>query len=151
MNEFFKAAQLDDLEILEMIERECFHDPWNEAMLGSELNMPHSKYLILTDGENVFGYLSYLHILDELHIMNVAVLPDYQGRGYGKMMVKKIIDDAKALDANAITLEVRESNIRAQKLYENLGFVCAGTRPHYYMDKENALIYWLELGGGIDN
>lgn len=151
MNTFFRKAGLDDLEILETIERECFHDPWNEGMLFSELNMPHSTYLVLTDGENVFGYLSYLHILDELHIMNVAVLPEYQSRGFGKAMVKRIIEDAKSLCAVAITLEVRESNVRAQKLYESLGFVSVGVRPHYYMDKENALIYWLELGGDINN
>ncbi len=145
MSIFFRQASSDDLEMLEIIERECFRDPWNAEMLFSELNMPHSTYEILTDGESAFGYLSYLHILDELHIMNIAVLPDYQGLGYGKLMVKKIIDDARDKQASAITLEVRESNHRAQKLYEKLGFFCAGTRPHYYMDKENALIYWLNL------
>lgn len=145
MSVFFRKAASDDLEILEIIERECFRDPWNAEMLSSELNMSHSSYQILTDGENVFGYLSYLHILDELHIMNIAVLPDYQRMGYGKLMVKKIIEDAKSKQIAAITLEVRESNYRAQKLYENFGFFCAGTRPHYYMDKENALIYWLNL------
>ncbi|NCA67019.1 MAG: ribosomal-protein-alanine N-acetyltransferase [Clostridia bacterium] len=149
MKVFFREAEIDDLEILEFIERQCFRDPWNADMLSSELSMSHSVYLVLTDGENIFGYLSYLHILDELHIMNVAVLPDYQGNGYGRLMVKRIIDDAQAKEAVAITLEVRESNYRAQKLYEGFGFALAGTRPHYYMDKENALIYWLELGGDI--
>ncbi len=145
MSIFFRSAVPDDLEILEIIERECFRDPWNAEMLFSELNMPRATYELLTDGESVFGYLSYLHILDELHIMNIAVLPDYQGMGYGKLMVKKIITDAKAKKATAITLEVRESNYRAQRMYEGLGFFCAGTRPNYYMDKENALIYWLSL------
>ncbi len=144
----FVIASHDDLPVLERIESECFRDPWSRDMLGSELSMSHSTYLILKDGAEAVGYLSYLHILDELHIMNVAVLPEYQGRGYGKILVSRIIEDALAKGAVAITLEVRQSNHRAQRLYEGFGFVCVGTRPHYYMDKENALIYWLELGGG---
>ena len=49
------------------------------------------------------------------------------------------------MNARAATLEVRESNRTAIRLYERAGFELAGVRPHYYMDKENALIYWLEL------
>ena len=144
MHKFLKAT-IDDIDILEDIERQCFNDPWNAEMLFSELIMPHATFLLLFIDGNIGGYLSYLHILDELHIMNVAVLESYRHKGYGSIMLKRIIDDAKRLAARAITLEVRESNIAAIKLYESHGFTCSGIRPRYYMDKENALIYWLEL------
>ena len=137
----FRQAVRGDLEELRRIEEACFCDPWTEDMLEEELRTPHSKYaLMIVDGE-VAGYYSYKHILDEAHILNVAVLPAYQGRGLGSRMMAHLLADLPE-DVAAVTLEVREGNAVARHLYEKCGFVAAGIRPKYYMDGENAVIYW---------
>jgi ribosomal-protein-alanine N-acetyltransferase len=128
-----------------MIELRCFRDPWTEDMLESEINMPDSRYILLmADGKTV-GYYAYMHIIDEVHILNVAVLPEYQGRGLGSRMMAHLMSTLPEGTVGA-TLEVRASNERARHLYEKCGFVAAGVRPHYYMDGEDAVIYWLTEG-----
>ena len=114
-------------------------------MILSEMREPISRFSVATISEKVVGYYGFLHILDELHILNVAVDPDYRGKGLGKKLMAHLIAQGRVLAARAITLEVRESNLTAIRLYEGAGFELAGVRPHYYTDKENALIYWLEL------
>ena len=144
----FSVATLADVDTLEQIETACFADPWNEGMLASELQMKDSRYVLMKEDDCIVGYYSYTHIVDEAHILNVAVLPDYQGRGLGKMLMRHLLDNLPA-DVRAVTLEVREGNTRAIRLYEGCGFVCAGVRRQYYMDKENALIYWLVKGDRV--
>ena len=145
MTTSFRDATIDDLAILEELEQICFPDPWNVAMILSEILMPDSFYKLLFEDEKVIGYCCYSHVLDEVHIMNIAVRPDCRGKGFGNLLVEKIISEGKNLKANAITLEARESNLVARKLYEKYGFKLAGVRPRYYMDGENAVIYWLYL------
>lgn len=141
----FAVAGLADVDKLEYIEQSCFADPWNESMLTDELRMKDSRYVLMYEDNRAIGYYSYTHIVDEAHILNVAVLPDVQGRGLGKMLMRHLLDTLPP-DVRAVTLEVREGNGRAIRLYEGCGFVCAGVRKQYYPDKENALIYWLVKG-----
>ena len=141
----FREATIDDLAILEELEQTCFPDPWSSAMILSEILMPDSFYRLLSVDDKVVGYCCYSHVLDELHIMNIAVHPDHRGNGFGNLLVEKIISDGKDLGVSAITLEARESNAPARRLYEKYRFILAGIRPRYYMDGENAVIYWLYL------
>lgn len=127
------------------IEAVSFKCPWTQDMILSEMREPLASFYVAVSGDTVIGYYGFLHISDELHILNVAVHPDFRGKGVGMSMMTHLKERAASLSARAITLEVRESNLVAKRLYERVGFVLAGTRPHYYMDKENALIYWLEL------
>ncbi len=114
-------------------------------MILSEMREPLSTFFVAVFQNNVIGYYGFLHILDELHILNVAVDPTFRQKGIGNKLIAHLVEKARALSARAVTLEVRESNLPAIRLYEKFGFVSAGVRPHYYTDKENALIYWLEL------
>lgn len=141
----FRYATEEDAVFLAQVESLCFKDPWTKDMLLSEMREPHATFVLCLSQDIPIGYFSFLHIIDELHILNVAVLPEYQGGGYGRALVGRLIKEALYMGARAITLEVRQSNVKAIALYESVGFQLAGTRPHYYMDKENALIYWKEL------
>ena len=141
----FRAAAESDVESIARIEALSFKTPWSREMILSEMKEPISRFFVAEVAGKVVGYYGFLHILDELHILNVAVDPDFRGRGLGKKLMAHLISEARALCARAITLEVRESNLSAIRLYEGAGFLLAGVRPHYYTDKENALIYWLEL------
>ncbi len=139
----YRPATLDDLGILSTIEKACFADPWNDLMLQEELSVPGSVYTLMLEDEVVVGYYSYMHIIDEAHILNVAILPAYQGRGLGKQMMRHLIDTLPS-DVKGVTLEVRDGNKRAIALYEGCGFAFAGKRPGYYLNKEDARIYWLK-------
>lgn len=141
----FRSAEERDVSEIAGIEALSFKTPWSAEMILSEMKEPISHFTVATLNDRVIGYFGYLHILDELHILNVAVDPDHREQGVGKRLMSRLLDEARALSARAITLEVRESNQSAIRLYERAGFVLAGVRPHYYTDKENALIYWLEL------
>ena len=141
----FRSAEEKDVSEIARIEALSFKTPWSVEMISSEMKEPISHFTVATFGERVIGYFGYLHILDELHILNVAVDPDHREQGVGKRLMARMLEEARALSVRAITLEVRESNQSAVRLYERAGFVLAGVRPHYYTDKENALIYWLEL------
>ena len=140
-----RAAVESDAPAIASIEAQSFKAPWTEEMILSEMREPYASFYAAFSGETLIGYYGFLHISDELHIMNVAVHPDFRGEGVGKSLMTDLKQRAMSLSARAITLEVRESNLVAKRLYERVGFVLAGVRPHYYMDKENALIYWLEL------
>lgn len=143
MNCFIKEATLDDIDFLLKVENECFPDPWNFDMLESEVLAPHATYSIFYVDQTAVGYYSFLHIFDEAHIMNVAILPDYQGKGYGNKMMDLLLNQTLELSLPHITLEVRRGNDKAISLYKKFGFKLAGVRPRYYMDGEDALIFWL--------
>lgn len=138
-----REAKIEDCPLLEQIEKACFKDPWNVGMLESEVVSDMTTYNLFLCDESVVGYYSYLHIFDEAHIMNVAILPEYQGLGYGNAMMKSLLDLTAEQGLPNVTLEVRKSNVKAINLYEKHGFNLVGVRPKYYMDGEDALIYWL--------
>ncbi|HCU56305.1 MAG TPA: ribosomal-protein-alanine N-acetyltransferase [Clostridiales bacterium] len=134
-----------DAPAIAMIEAMSFKTPWSTEMVLSEMKEAISSFFVVEYQDKIIGYYGFLHILDELHILNVAVDPDHRRQGVGRQLMAHLVEQARALSARAITLEVRESNLTAIRLYERAGFQLAGVRPHYYTDKENALIYWLEL------
>lgn len=133
------------------IEKEAFSEPgraWTEGMFLSELSDPSKYYFAGTENGAVMAYGGFAHILDEAHIMNIAVAEAYRGRGFGRQILTALIQKAAELGAAAMTLEVRVNNAPAIRLYESAGFIAAGIRPNYYGTGEHALIYWLrELFG----
>ena len=91
----------------------------------------------------VVAYGGIWVILEDSHITTIAVDPDYRGRKLGEEMLLRLLDQAIAQGASWITLEVRESNEVAQRLYRKYGFTTVSTRRGYYSDNgENALVMW---------
>ena len=83
-------------------------------------------------------------IAGEAQVTRVAVAKDERGKGLGKILTEELIAAAWAEGAEAVTLEVRKSNIAAQTVYIQTGFTISGVRPNYYEDnKEDAIIMWL--------
>ncbi len=96
----------------------------------------------------IVGYGGLWLTVDDAHITTIAVDPAHRGRGVGELLLNALIDQAYALGARQITLEVRVSNTAAQRLYLKYGFQPAGKRPRYYTDNgEDALIMWTEAIG----
>ena len=123
------------------LEKICFHDPWSEKSIASELDNRLTLWLVAVDGERVAGYVGSQSVLGETDMMNIAVHPDYRRQGIGQNLVERLIRELKAQGNHSLMLEVRVSNENARKLYEKLGFVQVGLRKNYYRNpREDACI-----------
>lgn len=136
---------LDDLHGIAEIEKECFEKPWSYESFCMEYADKHKFYFVAKCDGKVIGYGGYAHILDEGHIMNIAVTASHRGKGVAKAIVAKMIGSARENGIGAITLEVNDANKPAISLYEKMGFEFSGLRPHYYGWEKPARIYWLYL------
>ena len=123
------------------LEKICFHDPWSENSVASELKNPLSLWLVALDGETVAGYVGSQSVEGEADMMNVAVHPEHRRRGIARMLINELTDALAKQGVHSLALEVRSSNAPAIALYEQLGFSQVGRRPNYYRNpKEDALI-----------
>ena len=130
-----------DVPFLAELEKKCFSVPWSEAMLLSELEKERCDFFVLSDSGEIKGYIGSYIILDECYIANVAVDPSARRRGYGKALVRHVLENAEASGCSFVSLEVRESNIPAINLYSSAGFENAGRRKAFYSDPaEDGLI-----------
>ena len=140
-----RFAEEKDLPAMAEVERRCFHTPWSEESLRDDLTgNPLSVYMVLeAESGDVAGYMSLWRILDEGHINNVAVLPEYRRRGGASEMLEFMLEYSEKNGISSHTLEVRVSNEGAIGLYRKFGFKEAGVRKGYYEDNgEDALIMW---------
>ncbi|MFN4034112.1 MAG: ribosomal protein S18-alanine N-acetyltransferase [Fimbriimonadales bacterium] len=129
------------------IERAVFAPGWSEESFRSDLRNPSALYLNLRVNGKLVAYAGMWLIIDEAHITNVAVLPEYRGRNLAKRLLHRLLCLARERGCVKATLEVRISNTPAQKLYEKFGFRPVAVRAKYYDNVEDALIMWLE---GLD-
>jgi len=130
-----------DLEQVLSIEMRSFPHPWLRQHFIDELNSPYAFPISAFDGSGrLVGYICLMLLLDEGHIMNVAVDPDLRGSGVGRALVQKVLDDCREAGASFVSLEVRESNLPAISLYRNMGFAVVGKRKRYYENGEDALM-----------
>ena len=135
----------DDLDGVLHVEAESFSNPWTREMYAWELqnrSVCHI-YVVRTVECQVAGFCAFWLVFDEIHINNVAVLPQFRGQGMGTTLMQHVLAEARRLGAMRATLEVRASNGAALRLYERLGFYVAATRKNYYSHPvEDALILW---------
>lgn len=127
------------------IEHECFSHPWSEESLCESYANPNTRFFTAREDGRIIGYISAEIILDEGYIMNIAVKPEFQGRGVGKALVRHMIEHFKN-DLKFITLEVRTSNVVAISLYKKMGFEYVGKRKNYYRNPaEDAFLLTLNF------
>jgi len=133
----------DDLDGLLAVEQASFTNPWTREMYLAELENPGLSFLLLArePTAGIVGFCGFWHVLDELHINNLAVLPAYRRHGVASAILVRVFSEARRLGASRATLEVRRSNESARHLYERFGFVIAGVRRGYYSHpEEDALV-----------
>lgn len=126
-------TESDIAEIAEL-EKKCFAVPWSEKSFRDEMNNKLAVYLVAKDNGHCIGYAGFWNVSGEGDITNVAVLPEYRKQGIGSMLIKNMIKTARELEIELLTLEVRKSNIAAQRLYNKYGFDIIGERKRYYSD-----------------
>lgn len=140
-----EMKEKDIEDILEM-ERECFATPWSRESFEMELKNKFARYVVAEIDGKVVGYGGLWLIIDEGHITNIAVLEEYRKMDVGSHILSGLIAISLRRDIRSMTLEVRESNVAAIRLYEKYDFKEAGIRPKYYADNnEDAIIMWLNF------
>lgn len=137
---------LDDVDGVQVVERASFPLPWPANAFRHELTQnKNARYIVARDGERIVAYAGLWLMVDEAHITTFAVLPDVRRRRIGERLLQRLFEIAHEMKAEWLTLEVRASNLAAQRLYEKYGFRRAGVRRRYYSDNnEDALIMWTE-------
>lgn len=131
-----------DLEAVLDIDVAAFREPREvrERSLREELARSWARiHVARTDGGRIVGYLLYWHVVDEGHVINVAVAPQERRRGIGHTLVAFLLEHARANGIVKLLLEVRASNAAAIGLYEKAGFTQFNIRHRYYGDGEDAV------------
>lgn len=136
----------DDLEEVMMIERSAFDYPWSAGFFRQELQVACSRSILAEIEGRIVGYIVYWLLPGAIDIHNIAVHTDYRRRGIGRLLLSRVVSEAKRQSLARVMLEVRRSNRAAQSLYESMGFMSTGIRKGYYSDNgEDALAMSLEL------
>ncbi len=137
---------VEDIDAVQEVVRASFPVPWPANAFRHELTQnKNAHYLVAREGEHIVGYAGLWLSLDEAHSTMFAVPPDCRRCKIGVRMFVSIFERAEKLGAEWLTLEVRASNLAAQRLYEKYGFRPAGIRRRYYSDNnEDAIIMWTE-------
>lgn len=136
-----------DLAEVVQIEGRAYEFPWTINIFRDCLRAGYGCFVLATRAE-IIGYFVLSVAADEAHVLNVCVDPSEQGNGYGRRLMKRLLDLARWHRAERVFLEVRPSNPRAIALYHDLGFNEIGRRPRYYPAKngrEDALVMAIEL------
>lgn len=135
-----------DVDAVQEVERSSFPVPWPANAFRHELTQNrNARYVVARSGDRIVGYGGLWLMVDEAHITTFAVHPDHRRRRIGERLLQRLFEVAAAMSAEWLTLEVRASNLAAQRLYEKYGFRRAGVRRRYYSDNnEDALIMWTE-------
>lgn len=137
-----RKMAVEDVGAIHEIETLCFPDPWSEEAFLAELSGRNPAFYLVGEIEGkVAGYAGLWRILEEGHITNVAVHPDYRRLHLGELLVANLLRENLQEGVRDFTLEVRVSNEAAIRLYQKFGFEVAGRRKNYYKT-EDALIMW---------
>lgn len=153
MSAVLKSAPLfspmlpEDVDAVLAIEQEAYPFPWTRANFTDSLAAGYSAWCCRVEGA-LAGYAVMMLVLDEAHLLNVTVAPDWQRRGYGMLLMHHLFDTARSHGAKRMFLEVRPSNAPGQGLYQRLGFVAIGRRRGYYPageGREDAVVMALDI------
>ncbi len=149
----------DEIDAVLAVEHASFSNPWTRDMYLAELENEGVSFVFVArvavdpagagdPGDKVVGFVAFWRIFDELHLNNLAVVPEMRRQGMATALLERVLSEGERLGATRTTLEVRRSNDVALRLYERFGFSVAGVRRGYYTHpEEDALILWREEGG----
>ena len=126
-----------------VLEEEAFSMPWHKESFLEMIANENACYLVALVGDEVVASCGLRHIVGEGEITNVVTKNTMRGKGVGRQILLRLLEEGSKMGAEAFTLEVRVSNAPAIHLYESLGFVSEGVRKNFYEDPtEDALIMW---------
>ncbi|HSD25668.1 MAG TPA: ribosomal protein S18-alanine N-acetyltransferase [Vicinamibacteria bacterium] len=147
-----RQAHAPDLAALTTLEAACFSNPWTEVQIEEEMAAAPPGGVFVLEGPprhdavtGICAYCAFRLVLDEMHVMNLAVAPGARRRGLGRRLLAFALRRAARAGARAAFLELRVGNQAALALYESLGFRPLSRRRAYYRRPfEDALVLVLE-------
>ena len=140
----FRKMTIDDAPTVAEIEFKTFSLPWKLEDFWHEVINKDSESIVAELDGQIIAYACAWISFNEADIANIAVAENFRGRGIGKKLFAELLRRVKLRGVNAVTLEVRVSNVAAIKLYESFGLKSVGVRKKYYCNpEEDALIMWL--------
>lgn len=147
-----QVADLDDVMAIELA---VYSHPWSKNNFIDSLVNHYEAWVLRTDAGELLGYFVHMVVLDESHLLTIAVKESAQRQGIGIFLLKLVVQQAAQMELNAVLLEVRVSNKYAIKLYESVGFARIGRRKNYYQvdqqQREDALILQYQITNRSNN
>ena len=136
-----QKATLDNVNEMLKIEKKAFVSHWSKQSFIDEFGAENGHYIAAVDNGKIIGYSGFRYVLDEGHITTLAVQKKSRKKGIGTKLIAQLIEDAKKHGLKKLFLEVRQSNVPAQKIYKKLGFKVLDRRREYYQHPvEDALV-----------
>ncbi len=142
----WRLAEANDVPALLEIERASFGTPWTLGEIEEELDKPLSRLWVAEVDGRLAAFGIQWFVVGEAQLANIAVHPDFRGRGLGKQMMLRLLENARAEGMEKMTLEVRTGNTAAHDLYLKLGFVETCRRPRFYEDQDEAILMERKVG-----
>ncbi len=143
-----RKADASDLPEIMEIENTSFTLPWSQGSFKYELMHKETVFTVAVLNGKIIGYICARIIIDTVHILNLAVAPEFRRTGSASALLQNALEEFKksAQGVNFVILEVRESNTPAIRLYEKFRFNIMYKRRHYYqMPDEDAVVMGKEL------
>ena len=145
----YRPMVMDDVDEVFALEASVYPHPWSRGNFVDSLSSGYSGWVLRDDAGALAGYYLLMKVVDEGHLLNVAVAAPYQRQGLGRYLLDKVGECARGLGLDSILLEVRPSNLRALKVYERYGYTEIGRRKAYYPahngQREDAIVMRLPL------
>ena len=127
-----RLSNPSDLESLLVIENNTNPSPWTEKQMQSSFDVGHHSFLCEDNNKNVLGFVIYVAVEQEGHLLNIAVDKNYQRKGIGSILINHLKKQVQAMGINLLTLEVRVSNTNAISFYKKHNFIEDAIRANYY-------------------
>lgn len=142
-----RAMRKEDIPEVSEIENLSFPSPWSSNIFFSELEKESfAFYDVLEYRDRLVGYGGYWKIKNEAHLVTFAIHPSFRRMDLGTKLLEHLLKNAQDQSLDTITLEVRDSNLAAQRFYQRFGFKKIAVRACYYSDtEEDAIVYWKKL------
>jgi ribosomal-protein-alanine N-acetyltransferase len=144
----FQPLTLADLDTVLDVEKRAYSHPWTRGNFTDAMASGYQAQLLMAD-EHLLGYFVAMMGVDEVHLLNITVAPEFQGQGWARMLLEALALWARGQGAQWLWLEVRMSNLRAQSIYLAQGFRRVGERKRYYPaaagEREDAVVMSLAL------
>jgi ribosomal-protein-alanine N-acetyltransferase len=144
----FEAMVPRNIDAVLRVERQAYAHPWSRNNFEDTLTSGYQAQLLMA-GDTLLGYFVAMKGVDEVHLLNLTVAPDYQGQGWARIMLEALAVWAKRQGADWLWLEVRVGNLRAAQVYQAHGFRRVGLRKNYYPAadgrREDAVVMSLSL------
>jgi [ribosomal protein S18]-alanine N-acetyltransferase len=145
----FERMNEDSLDEVMEIEIKVFPFPWTRKVFQSTIREGYDCW-VARDTQNILvGYFVLMRVVDEVHLLTIAVHGELHGQGVGRKLLDNVIELARGMKIDSLLLEVRPSNERALEIYHQYGFMQIGRRMNYYVapnnTREDALVMRLKL------